>query len=78
MLARRQFSVIDFTKHRLTSLLGNLEIDSHLRLLLHDNGAMEDVLALCDTLHAKTHQVAAAKLTVDRQVEKRQISQALG
>jgi aconitase B len=70
--------MIDPTEHGLPSLLGDLELDRPLRFLLHDDGTMENALALRDILHAKTHQVTAAKLTVDRQVEERQISQTLG
>jgi len=59
-------------------LVGDLELDRAMRLLLHDDGSGQYVITLLDIAHAKSHEVAAAELAVDCQVEEGEIPGLLG
>jgi hypothetical protein len=56
---------------RVPCLLGNLELNGPLGLLLHDN---RDVTALDHVVNAKPDQIASAQLAVDCEIEQREFS----
>jgi hypothetical protein len=62
----------------LSSLLGDLELDRSLGLLLHHYGPMKYASALGEVFDSKTHQVTAAEFAIDRQIEQCKVSQAFG
>jgi hypothetical protein len=54
---------------RVPRLLSELKLDQPLCLLLHDNCAWRDMITLDHIVDAKSNQIAAAQLAVDRKVE---------
>lgn len=62
----------------MAGLLGDLELDRPLGLLLHHYGPVKYASALGEIFDSKTHQVTTAELAVDRQVEQCKVSQAFG
>ncbi len=56
------------------SRLGDLELHRPLRLLLKDDRALGDMVAMGNVPHPKSNQVACSQLAVDRQVEQGQIA----
>jgi hypothetical protein len=59
--------------HRFARRFRDFELHRPLGLLLHDDCASNDPLAMGDIPHAKLHEIAAAQLAVDGQVEQRQL-----
>jgi hypothetical protein len=54
-------------------LLGDLKLDRALGLLLHDRRPRHDPSALDRIVDPETHQIAAAQLAVDGEVERRKL-----
>jgi hypothetical protein len=46
-------------------------------LLLHDDRARDDSIAMSDIANARLHEIAAAQLAVDRQIEQRELALAI-
>ena len=59
---------------RVPGLLGNLELDRSLGLLLHDDRTGGDPTALDDIVDAQPDQIAATQLAVDGQVEQGKVA----
>jgi hypothetical protein len=60
--------------HRFARRFRDFELHRPLGLLLHDDCASNDPLAMGDIPHAKLHEIAAAQLAVDGQVEQREVA----
>ena len=58
----------------LACLLGQLKLDGTTGLLLNDDGSVCDTVTRDDIAVSQSHQVTAAQLAVDREVEQRQIA----
>ena len=54
--------------------LGQLELHRPLRLSLDDHGSGQDLIGVNHVAHPQAHQIAAAQLAVDRQVEHGQVA----
>jgi hypothetical protein len=61
-----------------TRLLCNLELHRRARLTLKDERAGTHLIALHHIFDAKMHEIAATQFAVDRKVEQRQITNAIG
>ena len=68
-LLRLQMGRRDPGVDRVPCLLGDLELDRALSLLLHDNRPRRNPSALHDIVDAKPDQIAPAQLAVDGEVE---------
>jgi hypothetical protein len=62
---------------RFAGRLGDFKLDRPLGFLLHDDGARGDAIAVGNIAHAQPHQITAAQLAVDRQVEQGELVFAL-
>src|SRR5665213_4437199 len=62
---------------RIAGLLGDLELNRTLRLLLHDNGEGRYQAALAHIMHAESNPIEAAQLAVDGEVEQCQLPDSL-
>ena len=60
----------------LTGLLGEFKLYGTLGLLLHDYRARRDDTSTTYVLHTQPHQIARSQLTVDGEIEERQLSRA--
>ena len=58
----------------LTSLLRDFELHWSMRFLLHESRATYDMTSHVDVLHLQSRQIARSKLTVDREIEHRQLA----
>ena len=58
-----------------TRLLCDLELHWPFCLLLHNDGPSSNPASVTDVLDTHLHQIAGAKLTVNREIEKSQISE---
>jgi hypothetical protein len=56
-------------RDRVPRLLGDLKLDRALGLLLHDHRPRHDPSALDDIVDPEAHQIAAAQLAVNGEVE---------
>src|SRR6266478_1355321 len=63
--------------HRVPRLLGDLELDRALGLLLHDYRPRRDRSALDDIVDAKPNQIAPAQLAVDTEIEQREFPDSM-
>ena len=61
-------------ENRLSGGLRNLELYWPMGLLLHDDRSSGDSIAVGDVANSQLHEVAAAQLAADRQVEERQLA----
>jgi hypothetical protein len=59
--------------YRLARLLGDLEPDRKTGLVLPNGRTIDSIAMWCDVLDLEAHQVAAAQLAIDRQIEERQV-----
>src|SRR3974390_108918 len=64
-----EFSATNPIPHRFSGLLGNLELDRSLRLLLHYNGASCNTFSMHDISNFKLHQIARSQLTVNGEIK---------
>src|SRR6266446_6150271 len=62
---------------RFSGELSDFELNRPLCLLLHDDRARGDSIAMSDIANAQLHEIAAAQLAVDRQVEQRELALAI-
>jgi hypothetical protein len=62
---------------RFTSRLCDFELHQPRGLLLYDNRARRDSIAVGDITDAQLHEIAAAQLAVERQVERREFALAI-
>jgi hypothetical protein len=61
---------------RLAGLLGDLEPDRKLGLVLPNGRPVDRIAMRRDILDSKAHQVSATQLAIDREIEERQVSRA--
>ena len=73
-LLRLQVGGRDPSTDRLPRLFSDLELHRPLGLLLHDNRAWGDMIALDHIANVKPHQVAPAQLAVDGEIEQREFA----
>jgi hypothetical protein len=58
-------------------LLGDLELNGSLRLLLHYDRSRRDAITVRHVANAELHEIASAQLAVNGQVEQGQVSQSI-
>src|ERR1700690_3519584 len=66
------------SEERFSGRLRNLELNRSLGLLLHDDRARGDSITVCDIADTQLHEIAAAQLTVNRQIEQRRLTLPIG
>jgi len=60
--------------HRLTALLGDLELHGPLSLLLHDDGPTGHAFPMRDISDTQLHEITGSELTIDGEVEHGELS----
>ncbi len=68
---------LDPRVNRFACWLGDLELHRTFRLLLHDNSARRDLIAVGNIQDAKLHKIASAELRINGEVEQSQIPSAV-
>ena len=68
--------VLDPRLHGLPGRRRDLELHGSLGLVLHDDGARSDLVAMADVPDSEAQQVAAAQLAVDAKVEEGEFAHA--
>ena len=71
-IAKRVFR--DPALNRLTSWLGQLELNGLVSFLLDDDGPLIDPATGADVTNAQGHEIATTEFAVNRQVEQGQLS----
>ncbi len=77
MLRRIQVCAPNPVRDRLAGLLGDLELNRLSRLLLHHHRAGCHPVALRDISYSQFEKIAGPKLTVDGEIEQRQVAMLL-
>jgi hypothetical protein len=73
-----QSRVSDPGEDRFSGRFRDFELNWPLRFLLHDDRARGDSIAVSDIANAQLHEIAAAQLAVDRQIEQRELALPIG
>jgi hypothetical protein len=72
-----QLGLLDPRPQGFPCRLGDLKLDGALGLVLHDDGARCDLIAVADVADPQCDEVATPELAVDAQVEERQLAHAV-
>ena len=78
VIIRCQAGTAHQVRHRVSRLLGDLELDRPLGFLLEYNPAMAHAATMGNVSNPDFDQITSSQLTVDGQVEQSQITMAVG